>query len=594
MHSLSEKSYRESQTAISGLGRRVGQLDAGQTENTEYQGTKPDQSPHNLWLLSLFVMSFFKDLNALSNGQYCHPSPVLIKNHELASDSNLLEYIEDFKKAEYIAKFIGTKSEYNLGKPHLQIFCILPENFFSKLRASKNAFHKNWSSEIYFESVKLDSIVRAAISSKNSYSLQNFDYIIRENFHKDASLFLEKKSVFIEDAFSYASKKDPEFLNSLMLLLQSDISFGEKYMGSLRKFRIFNIKSKSEIAREFLRDFVLKGQFQALNEDSFEENECLAYILLKNQEKFSIPDNVFYTALPSYLYLFITLHGYALSNFLIDISLNPYVFKQLEKEQKKIISKYGEKITTKSLNQMVYLDAAITESFRLGSNNMSMKQSLQDIILPNGVFMPKASFVKFNSITHNRSSEIFKNQPHDFIPERHFFLGNKLNKISITNLTWGLGRECPYRKLCSATLKLFSAILIRNYRISQNDANQNITHDGYFFDYIVQHAKTSTLQKYSMDIDNTIMQQDNYLKHTAKITKIWLSTQKVNTLYSPLKSPGINPMKNCWGYTKNIISKKYADILKEGKWWKIFNEYKRIPRSYIKKLTFQLLYGLKH
>ncbi|PVV02387.1 hypothetical protein BB560_003156, partial [Smittium megazygosporum] len=36
----------ESQTTISGLGRRVGQLDAGQTENAEYQGTKPDQSPH--------------------------------------------------------------------------------------------------------------------------------------------------------------------------------------------------------------------------------------------------------------------------------------------------------------------------------------------------------------------------------------------------------------------------------------------------------------------------------------------------------------------------------------------------------------------
>ncbi|PVV01038.1 hypothetical protein BB560_004562 [Smittium megazygosporum] len=33
----SGKSFRESQTEISGLGRRVGQLDAGQTENTEYQ-----------------------------------------------------------------------------------------------------------------------------------------------------------------------------------------------------------------------------------------------------------------------------------------------------------------------------------------------------------------------------------------------------------------------------------------------------------------------------------------------------------------------------------------------------------------------------
>ncbi|PVV01161.1 hypothetical protein BB560_004431, partial [Smittium megazygosporum] len=46
MNSPSEKSFRESQTAISGLGRRVGQLDAGQTENAEYQGTEPDQFPH--------------------------------------------------------------------------------------------------------------------------------------------------------------------------------------------------------------------------------------------------------------------------------------------------------------------------------------------------------------------------------------------------------------------------------------------------------------------------------------------------------------------------------------------------------------------
>ncbi|PVV04797.1 hypothetical protein BB560_000695, partial [Smittium megazygosporum] len=37
----------ESRTAISGLGRRIGQLDAGQTENTEYKGTESDQSPHS-------------------------------------------------------------------------------------------------------------------------------------------------------------------------------------------------------------------------------------------------------------------------------------------------------------------------------------------------------------------------------------------------------------------------------------------------------------------------------------------------------------------------------------------------------------------
>ncbi|PVV04893.1 hypothetical protein BB560_000596 [Smittium megazygosporum] len=43
----------ESQIAISGLGRRVGQLDAGQTENAEYQGTKPDQSPHKTKIVKM-------------------------------------------------------------------------------------------------------------------------------------------------------------------------------------------------------------------------------------------------------------------------------------------------------------------------------------------------------------------------------------------------------------------------------------------------------------------------------------------------------------------------------------------------------------
>ncbi|PVU92925.1 hypothetical protein BB560_006022, partial [Smittium megazygosporum] len=54
----------ESQTAISGLGRRVGQLDAGQTENVEYQGTKPDQSPHSCLVAVLRVA--FIDVTAFS------------------------------------------------------------------------------------------------------------------------------------------------------------------------------------------------------------------------------------------------------------------------------------------------------------------------------------------------------------------------------------------------------------------------------------------------------------------------------------------------------------------------------------------------
>ncbi|PVU99784.1 hypothetical protein BB560_005444, partial [Smittium megazygosporum] len=63
----------ESQTAISGLGRRVGQLDAGQTENAEYQGTKPDQSPHSCLVAVLRVA--FIDGTETSPPRYAGGSP---------------------------------------------------------------------------------------------------------------------------------------------------------------------------------------------------------------------------------------------------------------------------------------------------------------------------------------------------------------------------------------------------------------------------------------------------------------------------------------------------------------------------------------
>ncbi|PVV01037.1 hypothetical protein BB560_004560 [Smittium megazygosporum] len=373
-----------------------------------------------------------------------------MKNYELSTDNNLLEYIEDFEKAGYVSTFIGSKTDFILGKPHHKLFCSLPENAFSKSKLTKKVFRKFWSPKKHIEYRKLDYIIRYYVYINNV-----FDYINQ--------ILID---IAVRQCYGESAAKDPYFLDSIFSLFESEVSFGEKAILSLLKFSVFNRKSKSDRARDFLRDFVLKGRLKKMSKKTIGDNYSLVNIILKNQVKINISDDIFYTALPDYLILFVTLLGDKLPNFLIDISLDPTVFKKLEIEQKKIMAKYGKRITISCLNEMVYLDAAILESIRLG---ITMKESQCDFFLPNGVFVPKGSFVKFNNITHNRTSPAFKMQPHNYIPERHFKIGTKLGVISENNLMWGLGKGCPYRKYCEYFLKLFASTLIRNYKISQGE-----------------------------------------------------------------------------------------------------------------------------
>ncbi|PVU91340.1 hypothetical protein BB560_003477 [Smittium megazygosporum] len=425
-----------------------------------------------------------------------NPLPASVKNYELSSDSNLLEYLSEFKKTGYVSKFIGSKSDLNLGKPHLKLFSGLPEAALSSIRVKKKAFYKDWSNKAYFEAVKLNSIIRYFVYSNASNSLLEIEYVIHQNINKNSDLFLQNKYVFVENIFDYfhdilidiairqcyggAVKSDPEFCKAVELLLKQPISFGEKYISHLLKFSFVKTKTNYNQGREYLRDFVIKGKFQELNQSSFDE-----------YEKLSISDDIFYTSLPNYLYLSVINIGNQLANFFIDISLNPAVFKKLESEQRMIIEKYGHSITIRRLGKMIYLDAAISETMRLGTNTISMKQSLCDIYLSNGILLPKGFFTKFNTVTYNRSSDIFLNHPHDYIPERHFKIGTKLNEISKTNLVWGLECPCPYRKYISIFMKFFISTVIRKYEVSQGDENSEVEHGGYFFDFFVQHAKKS-------------------------------------------------------------------------------------------------------
>ncbi|PVV00941.1 hypothetical protein BB560_004658, partial [Smittium megazygosporum] len=440
------------------------------------------------------------------------PLPALMKNYELSSSSNFLDYLDEFKKAEYVSKFIGSKSDLNLGKSHLLLFSSLPEKAVSSHKLLKKTFFKEWLDKEYLESGKLSYVIRSFVYENVPLFLKEVEYIVHANLSQEDDLFLENNYVFVEDAFQYfrnisidiairqcygeVAKSDPDFCNAIELLLNQYLSYGEKYINNLLKFKFFKRKTNYSKGSKYLGDFVLKGKFEELNRNSFDENECIASLLLKNQQELEIPNHIFYTSLPNYFYLSVINIGNQLANFFIDASLNPILFRKLETEQRKIIAKHGNVLTIKHLDKMVYLDAAITETLRFSTNIISMKESLCDIYLPNGVLISRGSFTKLNTINYNRSSDIFLNHPHDYIPERHFTLGTKLNETSKTNLAWGLGRQCPYKKYVSVFMKLFIATVIRKYEVSQGNEDIEAEHGGYFFEYTIRHAKTTTTSSY--------------------------------------------------------------------------------------------------
>ncbi|PVU86079.1 hypothetical protein BB560_006819 [Smittium megazygosporum] len=376
--------------------------------------------------------------------------------------------------AEYVSKHIGSKCDFNVGKAYLNLFCALPDHVLSEMKLSKRVFHKQWSCKEHYEYIRFDSTLSSIVSRNMKLYLQKSEYNIHENINKDIDLFVQNEYVFIEDIFDYmnqiladivlkqcygeGSLNDPKLFDSVMRLLEKKIAYGEKYLGDLFESRIINEKTNSDKAREYLRDFVLKGKFKKMNRDIIDRDHLI---------------------------------GDRLSNFLIDISLDPRVFKKLENEQRAIIANHGHEISISCLDKMIYLDAAIIESLRLSSNAMTMKEAQYDIFLPNRVFIPKGSLVKLNNINYFRSTQIFDLYPHDFIPERHFKLGTKLDAISKTNLSWGLGRVCPYKEYCAKFMKMFTATLIRSYKVSQGEQPQEYMHGGYFFDDVIRHAKAS-------------------------------------------------------------------------------------------------------
>ncbi|PVU97161.1 hypothetical protein BB561_000714 [Smittium simulii] len=182
-----------------------------------------------------------------------------------------------------------------------------------------------------------------------------------------------------------------------------------------------------------------------------------------------------------------------LINVIIDISVRPEVSQKLINEQKELKRIYGKSISPFILDKMVYLDAVIKESLELSAPVSCMNKEFKtDYCLSNGYTIPKSSSISHNLFSKYRYNNRTRPNKISFKPDRH---------DTKNTLIWGQSKNiCPYVEYCSAKMKLFVCILIRNYYIFSNIDGIEPVHPGYkHFTSVLPNSSTVFLKKHDID-----------------------------------------------------------------------------------------------
>ncbi|KAL1199934.1 Cytochrome P450 86B1 [Cardamine amara subsp. amara] len=146
------------------------------------------------------------------------------------------------------------------------------------------------------------------------------------------------------------------------------------------------------------------------------------------------------------------------------------ILNQREKNNKNIetgeTKSFGH-FTVKELNDMVYLQAALSESLRLYPPiPMEMKQATKEDMFPDGTFLPKGSRVYFSIYAMGRMESIWGKDCEMFKPERWIQGGQYVSDDQYKYVVFNAGpRLCLGRTFAYLQMKMVAASILMNYSI---------------------------------------------------------------------------------------------------------------------------------
>ena len=151
----------------------------------------------------------------------------------------------------------------------------------------------------------------------------------------------------------------------------------------------------------------------------------------------------------------------AIASMCLLLAQHPDVLEKVRKEQQEL--GFSQPLTTENLKQMTYLDQVIKEVLRvIPPVGGGFREVIQDCEF-NGYLIPKGWAVLYNVPKTHQDNNIYSS-PSEFDPER--FAPERLEDKSkpFAHIPFGGGmRECIGKEFAKLEMKLFAALLVRDY-----------------------------------------------------------------------------------------------------------------------------------
>ncbi|KAF8087379.1 hypothetical protein N665_0588s0046 [Sinapis alba] len=162
----------------------------------------------------------------------------------------------------------------------------------------------------------------------------------------------------------------------------------------------------------------------------------------------------------------------AISWFFWVIQRHPQVENKLIHEIRDILKQRGDPsdsslFTVRELNNMVYLQAAISETLRLYPPiPMEMKQAIEDDMFPDGTFIKKSSRVYFSIYAMGRMESVWGKDCEMFRPERWIQAGKFVSDDQFKYVVFNAGpRLCIGKTFAYLQMKMIAASVLLRYSI---------------------------------------------------------------------------------------------------------------------------------